>query len=248
MADPLAFLQSLAYGQITKLSLLFVHDAIVKMRVSHIIFQQTFGSARLARKPSLNLITIESQAMVLKISTAKPAASLQFVPSLFLLNDMSLAPKIDEVNSVVINADVNVVCITETWLQSHIPDSVVAKMATTSLEGTGEIYAIHGGVCMHIKVSIPFTILGDLKDESVSFEVLWIKLRPIRLPRGISSIIAGVVYHPPEATNSMMLDYLTKCLMNLESKYPNCGLLVLGDFNHPSSKVFDCVVLCCVIS
>lgn len=29
-----------------------------------------------------------------------------------------------------------------------------------------------------------------------------------------------------------MLDYLTKCLMDLESKYPNCGLLVLGDFNH----------------
>ena len=80
--------------------------------------------------------------------------------------------------------------------------------------------------------SIPFTILEDLEDESGSFEVLWIKLRPFRLPRGISSIIAGVVYHPPKAKNSMMLDYLTKCLMDLESKYPNCGLLVLGDFNH----------------
>ena len=29
-----------------------------------------------------------------------------------------------------------------------------------------------------------------------------------------------------------MLDYLSKCLMDLESKYPNCGLLVLGEFNH----------------
>ena len=66
---------------------------------------------------------------------------------------------------------------------------------------------IHGGVCMYIKASIPFTILEDLEDESGSLEVLWIKLRPFRLPRGISSIIAGVVYHPPKATNSMMLDY-----------------------------------------
>ena len=57
-------------------------------------------------------------------------------------------------------------------------------------------------------------------------------MRPTRLSRGISSIIAGVVYHPPKATNSTMLDYLTKCLMDLESKYPNCSLLVLGDFNH----------------
>ncbi|CAH3159080.1 unnamed protein product [Porites evermanni] len=32
-----------------------------------------------------------------------------------------------------------------------------------------------------------------------------------------------------------MLDYLTKCLMDLESKYPNCGLLVRDDFNHLNS-------------
>ena len=30
----------------------------------------------------------------------------------------------------------------------------------------------------------------------------------------------------------MMLDYLTKCLMDLESKYSNCGFLELGDLNH----------------
>ena len=30
----------------------------------------------------------------------------------------------------------------------------------------------------------------------------------------------------------MMLDYLTKCLMDLESKYSNCSFLVLGDLNH----------------
>ena len=185
----------------------------------------------LARKPSLNLITIQSQTTVSKTSIAKPAASPQFVPSLFLSNVMSLAPKIDEVNSVVINANVDVVCITETWLQSHNPDSVVAINGFNLIRRDRK-EAIHGGVCMYIKASIPYTILGDLEDENGSFEVLWIKLRPTRLPRGISSIVAGVVYHPPQATNSMMLDYLTKCLMDLESKYPNCGLLVLDDFNH----------------
>ena len=85
---------------------------------------------------------------------------------------------------------------------------------------------------MYIKSSIPFTVLEDPEDEKCSFEVLWIKMHPTRLPRGISSIIAGVVYHPPKATNSMMLDYLTKCLMDLESKYSNCGILVLEDLNH----------------
>ena len=111
-----------------------------------------FGTARLARKPSLNLITIECQTTVSKISTAKPAGSLQFVPSLFFSNVMSLAPKIDIVNNVAIDANVDVVCITETWLQSHIPDSVVA-INGYNLIRRDRRDAVHGGVCRYAKVS-----------------------------------------------------------------------------------------------
>ena len=79
----------------------------------------------------------------------------QFVPSLFLSNVMSLAPKIDEVCHVIQNADFDLVCITETWLQNHILDTVVA------LEGYNLIRrdrkeTIHCGVCMYVKDSIPF--------------------------------------------------------------------------------------------
>ena len=49
-----------------------------------------------------------------------------FVPSLYLSNVMSLAPKIDETRHVAENAKLDCVCITETWLQSHIHDNVVA--------------------------------------------------------------------------------------------------------------------------
>ena len=49
-----------------------------------------------------------------------------FVPSLYLSNVMSLAPKIDEIRHVAESANFVCVCITETWLQSHIHDNVVA--------------------------------------------------------------------------------------------------------------------------
>ena len=91
---------------------------------------------------------------------------------------------------------------------------------------------IHGGVCMYVKETIPFSILDNLNDENGLLEVLWVKLRPTRLPRGISSIVAGIVYHPLKATNSPMLDYLTKCLIELEAKHPNCGIVVLEDLNQ----------------
>ena len=73
-SEALVFLQSFAYRQIIKLSLPFFHGVVGLICVPH-NFRQTFGSARLARKPSYNSITIESQATVPKISTVKPAAS-----------------------------------------------------------------------------------------------------------------------------------------------------------------------------
>ena len=72
----------------------------------------------------------------------------------------------------------------------------------------------------------------DLEDKNNSLEVLWVKLCPTRLPRGVSSIIAGVVYHPPKEDNSIMLDYLTSCLIDLELRYHNCGIIVLEDLNQ----------------
>lgn len=42
-----------------------------------------------------------------------------------LSNVMSLTPKIDEVREVIHHANVDLVCITETWLKDYIHDNVV---------------------------------------------------------------------------------------------------------------------------
>ena len=57
--------------------------------------------------------------------------------------------------------------------------------------------------------------------------------RPTRLPRGIGSIVIGTVYHPPNANDFAMSTYLMDCLTlwSVESKHPNSGILLLGDFN-----------------
>ena len=89
------------------------------------------------------------------------------------------------VNNVVINVNIHVVCVTETWLQCHIPDSEAEEINGYNLIRRDRRNAVHGGVCIYVKESIPFTILGDLEDENGSFEVLSIKLRPTCLPMGI---------------------------------------------------------------
>ena len=49
-----------------------------------------------------------------------------FLPSFLLSNVMSLSPKIDEIQHTIQNANLDFACFTETWLQSHINDSVVS--------------------------------------------------------------------------------------------------------------------------
>ena len=85
---------------------------------------------------------------------------------------------------------------------------------------------VHGGVCTVIKDNINFTALDDLQDES--FEALWIKLQPERLPRGYNCIVLGTIYHPSRANNSAILEYLWKCLSTTESRFSNCLLNSLG--------------------
>ena len=61
--------------------------------------------------------------------------------------------------------------------------------------------------------------------------MLWAKLRPARLPRGCNSIVVGTLYHPPSASDPAIMEYLIKCLSTIESCFPNCGILIAGDFN-----------------
>ena len=106
-------------------------------------------------------------------------------------------------------------------------------MALTLCEWT-RTNTVHEGVCTFIKDNTNFNVLNDLQDES--FEALWIKLRPDHLPRGYSCIVLGTIYHPPRANNSAILEYLWKCLSTIESRFSNCGLLIVGDFNRLKTK------------
>ena len=63
-------------------------------------------------------------------------------------------------------------------------------------------------------------------------ESLWLHLRPTRLPRAFSCIIAAVIYHPPTSHDRSIREHLFQFLTLVESEYPNCGILVIGDFNR----------------
>ena len=151
-----------------------------------------------------------------------------FVPSILLFNTMSLAPKIDEIAYTIKTVDADIGLFTETWLCDTVPD-IFININHYQLYRRDRVNRLHGGVCMYVKDSIHCKILEELNHSD--HEVLWANLRTKRLPRGISNIIVAVVYQPPAADDATMKDYLISSLEILEIKYPNCAIVLAGDFN-----------------
>ena len=120
-------------------------------------------------------------------------------------------------------------CITETWLNDCISDT------SLRIPGYDFVYknrnlACHGGVGVYIRNTMFYKRLDHLQHSD--YEVLWVYIRPNRLPRGSSCLVLGVVYHPPDAADDEMLQFQSTSLITIESTYSGCGLIIAGDFNR----------------
>ncbi|XP_068691562.1 uncharacterized protein [Montipora foliosa] len=152
-----------------------------------------------------------------------------------LSNVRSLVPKIDEIREFVLRTKVHLAFITETWLRSSISDSVVSIPDFVVIRKDRHLDS-HGGVCAYVKEGqCKYKVLDELQCCE-SHEILWLHLRPNRLPRGFSCVIAAVVYHPPGADEGTIRDHLFHSLLQAETKYPNCGFIISGDFNPLNIK------------
>ena len=177
-----------------------------------------------------NLLNIQIDTSIQDLNAANTSSSGRphFVPSILLSNAMSLAPKIDEIAYTLNSTNTDIAFFSETWLKETVPDDPI-KIKGYQLLRRDRKNRAHGGVCLYAKNSIQCKILPDL--HSVNHEVLWVELRPNRLPRGFSNIIAAVIYHPPDADNTAKRDYLRSSLTTVKSKYPNSVTILAGDFN-----------------
>ena len=72
--------------------------------------------------------------------------------------------------------------------------------------------------------------LHNIEDDE--HEVLWIRLKPKKLPRKCSCIIIACIYHPPGADNGSLQEYLITSLDTVLRRSPDCGVILSGDFNQ----------------
>ena len=163
----------------------------------------------------------------------------EFVPGFILSNTMSLAPKIDEIRHCVLEANVDFACFAKTWLSDSVGDNAI-QILGYNIARKDRVIGQHGGVCLYINVKIPCEVLNQYHHPLL--EVLWMKTRPHRLPRGLSCLIVGSIYHPPSAHAETMINYLLEQLASIESTYLNCGFMILGDFNNLGNRTLDLIL------
>ena len=160
------------------------------------------------------------------------------IPTIFVSNIRSIAPKIDELECVVNQNDSDIVCITETWLSDEIPDNAIAMHGFTLFRKDREKRG--GGVAIFVKSNIQCKRLPvpDIP-ESVT-EILWLQMRPCRLPRAVSSILIAVVYHPPHASaddNYKVYNHIQGVVDSHLACHPDSLICIVGDFNPNSTNI-----------
>jgi exonuclease III len=116
---------------------------------------------------------------------------------------MSLAPKIDELRESITLRNIDLICITETWLQNHIHDNIVS-VSGYNIERRDRSNGQHGGI--YIRNSISYEVVYDMMNTDI--EALWVKLKTSRLPRGIPCFILCNLYHPPSENDQEVINYL----------------------------------------
>ena len=152
------------------------------------------------------------------------------LPKLLNVNAQSCMRKIDEIAILLKEYKIDFACVTESWAGDEVPDSALRidnfcfpPIRWNRHDRQG------GGVVCYIHEDTAFEQLTDLSSDM--FEVVWIKLRPHRLPRKYCPLVIGAVYHPPNQNNTEMIQYLTSSIDSVLLRHPNAGLFLMGDFN-----------------
>ncbi|XP_071477419.1 uncharacterized protein [Diadema antillarum] len=75
-------------------------------------------------------------------------------------------------------------------------------------------------------------------------EVLWLQIKPCRLPREISSIFVTIIYYPQPDREmaAQLIDHMQIAVDQILTKHPDAAIVMLGDFNQLDLNPFLCDV------
>ena len=149
----------------------------------------------------------------------------------------ALCGKLDEIYVLAKQYNIDIICLTETWCSNKMSDETMQLSGYTIFRRDRQDGRAGGGLICYVKDVIPVVKLWSELNEQ-GLETIWLTLRPHRLPRGISNLTIGNVYHPPNAVDWEMSQHLINSFDVIKQKFPASGFIIVGDFNHMKDSYF----------
>ena len=191
-------------------------------------------------KNSTNLTTdIKLNATQTK-TLAECVTNRKHLPVFFMSNIQSFSnsskkSKTEEIEATLGLNNIDVACLTETWLTENSKDQIQFENYILFHAVRNKMLRNSGGVT--IAVNKDFVSVRKLDiDVPEHIESLWISIRPKWLPRSISIIIVAGVYYPgsnsayaPDQDDIIL--HLTETVHQLYQGYENPLFIIMGDFN-----------------
>ena len=149
-------------------------------------------------------------------------------PTITLTNARSLCNKMSEFDHFLSTHKVDIACVSETWFKPSGAEFYNCEGYTMFSKSRETQQG--GGVAAYVSIRIPTRQLNIQVPPNL--ECLWLHIRPHLLPRSVSCIILAVLYNPPLSQNEdNLLDHLVYTTDLLRQRYPDCGIVITGDFN-----------------
>ncbi len=145
------------------------------------------------------------------------------------LNIRSLNRKLEEVIRILAQGDVDILCLSETWLNKFVPDSMVSingynmiRQDRTADSGK----TVGGGVMIYYKNYLDVSLMPDLCICDPSSEIMWVTLNLKQTrPHHI-----GLIYRPPDGDLDSTIESLRTHVSSLRAR-GNCDTMIIGDIN-----------------
>jgi len=174
-----------------------------------------------------------------KISSAHSSALSvthnRCMPTVFAANLRGgFCAKYDELYVLLQQFDVDIACFTETWLNSAILPNLTDFTGYITYRLDRSDGRQGGGIAVVVKNDLPCHLLRDLSKPPL--ETLWLLFRRPRMPRTVTHLLIGCIYHPPSANNSVMSSHIMQTLDFCSKKHPFLGVILIGDFNKFSDS------------
>jgi exonuclease III len=167
--------------------------------------------------PNNKTTTLVNQSLSYRIQKCKGLA-------IFHINCRSIVNKIDEIDSLISSLNMDILCVSETWLNENILDEDI-RVDGFKIIRKDRPNRKGGGVAIYIKESIIYKERHDLSSLN-DIENIWIE---IVTPSSRENVLLSCCYRPPNS----MSDYYNKMVDIIEmANNENKEIIILGDMNY----------------